>query len=46
LTDVNNTGKIAAFDFDMIAPCHGEPVNVDAKRLLAQHLGYDTLETN
>mmetsp|Transcript_45173 Transcript_45173/g.105736 ORF Transcript_45173/g.105736 Transcript_45173/m.105736 type:complete len:345 (-) Transcript_45173:586-1620(-) len=33
--------KISAWDFDMICPCHGEPVNVDAKRILAQHLGCD-----
>ncbi|KAG8468603.1 hypothetical protein KFE25_013686 [Diacronema lutheri] len=31
---------LARWDFDMIAPCHGEPVNVGAKRLLAEHLGY------
>lgn len=31
---------LAAWDFEYIAPCHGEPVAVDAKRVLAEHLGY------
>jgi hypothetical protein len=32
--------KISQWDFDYIAPCHGEPIAEDAKRVLAHHLGY------
>ena len=32
---------ILAWDWDFLAPCHGEPVADDAKRTLAAHLEYD-----
>jgi hypothetical protein len=31
---------LGSWDFEYIAPCHGEPIAVDAKRVLAEHLGY------
>lgn len=31
---------IKEWDFELIAPCHGEPIDTDAKRVLAEHLGY------
>lgn len=31
---------ISQWDFEIIAPCHGEPIGADAKRTLAEHLGY------
>lgn len=33
---------ILGWDFDYIAPCHGEPVAEDGKRVLAAHLALDS----
>lgn len=38
--DTKVWAEISSWDFDYIAPCHGEPVDRDAKNVLARHLGY------
>lgn len=31
--------QVLGWDFEYIAPCHGEPVSQDGKRILREHLG-------